>query len=276
MLEPVDRRKPGIAVGKARRLGDEGHDILAKTVHTHIQPEAHDVLELLAHARIVHIEIRLFSGEEMQIVFVQPLIIFPCAALKMTGPVVGREPASGHGASWPPVVIVVIGIVPALPTLPKPGMFVRAVVHHEVEEHPHAAFVRLLQQFPEHLEVAEVRMDVPVIGDVVAVVGIRGRVDRREPDRVCAKALDIVELLQNAPQVPNPVAVSVTETARPDVIDAHLFVPLAVCHRRAPPVESVFRYCTTAFPLCHPLRWGKGFLSSLKIVPFLPQLLTKR
>ena len=224
-FEPVDGREPGMAVGQARGLGDEGHHILPEAVHPHVQPEAHDLLELLPHAGIVQVQIRLLFGEEMQIVFVQALVVLPGAALEMAGPVVGRQAAPAHRPALPPVVIVVVGVIPALAAGLKPGVLVRAVVHHQVEEDAHALLMGLVQQFPEHVQVAEIRVDVFVVGDVVAVIRVGRGIDRGEPDGVRAEALDVVQLLDHAPEVADAVAVSVAEAPGPDVIDAHLLVP---------------------------------------------------
>ena len=69
-------------------------------------------------------------------------------------------------------------------------------------------------------ERAEARVDVGVVGDVVAAVGHRRRVDRREPERVDAEAARGGRAAtRDAAQVAHPVAVGVLEGARVDLVD---------------------------------------------------------
>ena len=68
-------------------------------------------------------------------------------------------------------------------------------------------------------EVAEDRVDRRVVAHVVAEVGHRRAVDRREPDRVDTEAGDVVEPRADAGEVADPVAVGVRERARIDLVD---------------------------------------------------------
>jgi hypothetical protein len=60
------------------------------------------------------------------------------------------------------------------------------VVDHQVDEHADAATVSFVYELDEVAERAEPRVDPVVIGDVVAVVSVRRRLDRRQPQRVNA------------------------------------------------------------------------------------------
>ena len=75
-------------------------------------------------------------------------------------------------------------------------------------------------------ERAEDRVDVGVVGDVVAHVGHRRGEDRREPDRVDAEVGDVGQPLGDAGEVADAVAVRVLERPRIDLVD----------HRSAPPI----------------------------------------
>ena len=70
ILHAVCRGELRVRIRQTGRLGDEGDNILAEAVDTHVQPEAQDLFDLLAHGGIIHIEIRLFFCEQMQIKFV--------------------------------------------------------------------------------------------------------------------------------------------------------------------------------------------------------------
>ncbi len=67
----------------------------------------------------------------------------------------------------------------------------------------------------ERVEGAVLVVDVEVVRHVVAVVLLRRRVARVEPDRVDAERLDVIEMGPDAVQVADPVTGGVGE--RPDV-----------------------------------------------------------
>ena len=72
-------------------LGDVGDDILAEAVHAHIQPEAQDFLYLGADAGVVHIQVGLLDGENVEIVRLAHLVVLPRLALEHAVPVVGER-----------------------------------------------------------------------------------------------------------------------------------------------------------------------------------------
>ena len=80
---------------------------------------------------------------------------------------------------------------------------------------------------------AEHRVDVLVVGDVVAVVVLRRAVDRGEPDDVDAQRGEVVEPADDAAQVADAVAVGVGERARVDLVDDGAAPPLLAGAQRA-------------------------------------------
>ena len=91
--------------------------------------------------------------------------------------------------------------------------------------HADAALVRLVDEAIEVLERAVARMDALVVGDVVAVVAQRRRVEGQQPERVDAEALQVVELLGQAGEVADAVAVAVEEGADVRLVDDGVLVP---------------------------------------------------
>ena len=96
--------------------------------------------------------------------------------------------------------------------------------------------VGLGKQRVEVGQAAEERIDVAIVGHVVAEVLHRRGEERRQPDPVDAEAGDVVEAAGNARQIADAVAVRIAKAARVDLID----------HRAAPPlahaVLSFVRY----------------------------------
>lgn len=72
-------------------------------------------------------------------------------------------------------------------------MLVAGVVQHQVEEKTHAPCVCFFQEPVEILHRAEVRHDLPVIADVVAVVGVGRGEDRIEPQGFDSLPMQVVE-----------------------------------------------------------------------------------
>ena len=86
-------------------------------------------------------------------------------------------------------------------------MLVGAVVRDPVEHELDAARVAVRDQLVEVRERAEDRVDVAVVGDVVAEVGHRRGEDRRQPDRLDRERLQVVEVRVMPFEIPDPVAV---------------------------------------------------------------------
>ena len=167
----------------------------------------------------------------MHVPLVGSFIILPCSALKQTVPVVRR---ALFALARAPVVIVAVGVIPALAAFLEPLVLIRGVVYDKIHENAHAALVRSVEDLLEHLEVAEVGVNIFVVGYVIAVVGVRGGIQRREPYAVNIQRGNVVKLRQNAPQVAYAVAVAVAEAAAPYLIHRHFLIPAFLFHFVSP------------------------------------------
>jgi hypothetical protein len=103
------------------------------------------------------------------------------------------------------------------------------VVGDDVEQHPQAVLVGLGDQRLGLLEGAEPGLDRPVVRDVVAGVGHRGRVPRVDPDRVDAEIREVGQLGPDAGDVAEAVAVTVGEAADVDLVDDGVAPPVRAC-----------------------------------------------
>ena len=246
--QSVDRGHKGPAVRHIRVLGDEVDDVLPESVHAHIQPEAHDALDLFADFGVVHVQVRLFFGKNVKIVLFSLLVVLPGDPLKLAVPVVGRKLLLAFKAGLAPDVIVAVGVVLAsLAALYEPGMLVRGVIDHQIQQHFEPQLMRAVQHFFELLQRPVFGMYVLVIGDVIAVIRVGRRVDRAEPDAVHAKLFDIFQLVVDAVQVADPVAVSVAKAPDPDLIERHLPKIILLFHFLKSSSASVHKSSTTSF-----------------------------
>jgi len=85
--------------------------------------------------------------------------------------------------------------------------------------------MRTGKKFVEGRQVAEERVDVLVVADVVAVVVLRRLVDRGEPEHVDAELGQVVQMVDDAAQIAHAVAVGIREAARVDLVNDRTFPP---------------------------------------------------
>jgi hypothetical protein len=79
--------------------------------------------------------------------------------------------------------------------------------------------VRAGDQRVEIGQSAESRIDIAVIGDVIAIIGHRAGEEGGNPDRIDAEPGNVIEMGGDARKIPDPVAVAVGKAARIDLVD---------------------------------------------------------
>ena len=211
-------------IGEVRILGEAVRDVDAEAVDAEIEPEPENVLEFGHDLGVRPVQIGLLRREQVQI----PLPV--------------ADPGPGRTAEARLPVVRWLGAVRAATVAEQESLALRAarlggqrgleprvliggVVGHQVDDHAEVVVVRLANERVRVVQRAVDGVDVAVVGDVVAEVGLRGRVERREPDRVDAERGQVRELRPYAVQVADSVAVGIGEAPRIDLID----------HRGAPP-----------------------------------------
>src|SRR5690606_32087749 len=98
-------------------------------------------------------------------------------------------------------------------------------VGHEVKQEADAGVVQVAQQGVEVGEVPEQRVDVRIIGDVVAEVGHGGGKDRRKPHGADAELLQVADAPADAFQIAHAVAVRILERAGIDLVNDTVLPP---------------------------------------------------
>ena len=176
------------------------------------------------------VQVGLLEEVRVIVILARQRVSRPRAAAEDASPVVRRSAARRRIA---PDVPISPRRVPGQARVREPGMPVRGVVRDVVEDDLEPTPMGLVEERVEVGEGAEPRIDGAVVGDVVAEVGHRRGIDRRDPERVHAEPLEVGEALRDAGQVADAVAVRVQERARVDLVDHASLPPRAGRHPRS-------------------------------------------
>jgi hypothetical protein len=166
LARPVVR--VGRVVAELIVLDQQRQHVDAEPVDPSGQPEPQGVEHGRLHLRVAPVEVGLGVEEHPVVVLAGALVPAPGALAVVVEPVAGRA-AAGPGVA--PDVPVTLGGVPARAGGQEPGMLVGGVVRHPVEQHPQPPPVGGRDQPVQVVEGAEQRVDVAVVGHVVAEVG---------------------------------------------------------------------------------------------------------
>src|SRR5262249_37322232 len=141
----------------------------------------------------------------------------------------------------------------------KPRVLIRCVVDNQFGNDAQIALMRGVQKRSEILERAENRIDVEVIGNVVAVVSQWGWIERQQPDRGDAEFLQIIQLFHETAKVAHAVAIAVAKGFDVQLVDDGVLVPkridrcidIPLCHGSTLDTPNVTRnhailYCWKA------------------------------
>lgn len=222
----------GSGVVRVRQFGvleQSGGDIDAEAVDTAVQPEAQHLLEVVADGRVTPVQVGLLGCEQVQVPLaggaVGLLDAAPGGTAEHRAPVVGRL-GPGRAAAGGEVETGALRAARRRGERgAEPRVLARTVVGDDVEQQLEPEAVGIGHEPVELGEVAVDGVDTAVVGDVVAVVVLRRRIERAEPDAVDAELAQVGESGPDAGQVADAVPGAVEEAADVDLVD----------HRVAPP-----------------------------------------
>src|SRR6266511_2675022 len=234
-LEAVRVLRIGRLVAQLAVVDEPVSDVDPEAGDPAVEPEAQDVVERVADARVPPVEVRLLGQEVVHVPLARLFVEGPGGTAKDAAPVVRRVVAA---AVRPDVPVAVLGRAGRARVM-EPVVLVARVVGDDVEEDPNPPPPRLRNQLIEDVEVAELAMDVAVVGDVIAPVGVRRGHDRVQPDAVDAEPLEVVEPVDDAGEIADAVTVRVEKRPRIDLIDRAALPPRR--HFGAGPVELLTR-----------------------------------
>ena len=105
------------------------------------------------------------------------------------------------------------------------------MVHHQVDQQPHATLLAAVTEGDEIPQRAIARVDAVVIGDVVAIVAVWRGLKRHQPDGGDAEPLQIIEPAGQPGKITDAVAVGIHEGLDGQAVDDRVLVPEVVDHR---------------------------------------------
>ncbi len=215
-------------VGQRNGLADHVDHVHPESVDAARDPPVHHRVYRLTHLRVLPVEVGLLGAEQVQEVLTAQLVELPRRAGEHRAPV-GRfrtllAGGEARARRCPPVPVGLLR--PRTTRLLEPLVLVGGVVDDQVHHQLHAALVQARDQVVEVGQTAEQRVDVLVVGDVIAVVVLWGTVGRGQPHDVDAEGREVVEVVDDATDVAHPVAVGVGERPGIDLVDDSPLPPI--------------------------------------------------
>src|SRR5688572_16468154 len=112
------------------------------------------------------------------------------------------------------------------------------MVENQFRDYPETAAMCLLQKGSEVAQITVRRVDAGVVGDIVAVVFERRRIERKQPQGRDAEIPQIIELLGESAKVADAVAVGVEEGPDVKLVYDRVLVPTRVLGLRNFPIAT--------------------------------------
>src|SRR6476619_7987247 len=99
------------------------------------------------------------------------------------------------------------------------GILIGGVIDHEFSNNAQPTLVCRVEKGTEIVKRAVVRIDVEIVGDVIAVILQGRRIKREQPDRADTEFLEIIELLDQSTKIANPIRVAIVKCLHVQLVD---------------------------------------------------------
>ena len=212
-----------ILVGGALANTKIGDGIQAQPVDSQIEPEAHDANHGIHYCRVVVVQIRLVRKETVPVVGARYLVPCPVGFFRIgeDDPRLGKLLVRIR----PQVEITFGRTFRRAARRLKPGMLIGRVIDDQFGDHLQPAPMRFADEVTDIGAGAILRVHIMVVGNVVAIVTERRRIERQQPKSVYAEVLQVVELLGQPLEVANTIAIAIKKGFDMQLVDDRILVP---------------------------------------------------
>ncbi|MNV60331.1 hypothetical protein D3C71_1527910 [compost metagenome] len=162
----------------------------------------------------------------MQVILLRLLVVLPYRTAEYRLPIIRRTSV----CAGVPNIVIPVRVIFGASRLHEPIVLVGGMIHDQVHDQLHAAFMHVLEQLLPIGHCPELIHNVAIIADVVAVIVIWRLIDGREPDNIGAKFLNVVKLGYDALKIPDAVSVGIFEAAGIYLINNAFFPPIGFLH----------------------------------------------
>ena len=204
-----------VLIRQAGRFLDGVHHVDAEARDATVHPEAHGLVHLLPYGGIFPVEVALLRREGGQVIFAGLFILRPRAAAEEGHPVVRRAAVFARAE----IVIIPVGRIGVSERRLEPRVLIGCVVRHEIHHDADVPRLCLRDEAVEIRKRAVFRVDGIIIRNIIAIVPVGRGVDRREPNEVDPKFVQIIELGDHAAKIADAIPVCIIKRARPDLIN---------------------------------------------------------
>ena len=184
----------------------------SESVDSAVRPEPQGVKEVLPDLFVAPVEVRLFAGEQVAV----PLSVgcpIPGATSEVGSPIRRRMPTVLAGTVAEDIPISCSRTGRSCERLFEPGVAVGSVIRDDVDDDLDAHPVGIVGERVEDRQRSKARVDIAVVGDVVAAVGERGWIKRVQPNGIDTKIREIREPAAQTLEIPDAVGIGIGEAA---------------------------------------------------------------
>ena len=105
-------------------------------------------------------------------------------------------------------------------------MLIGGVIRHEIHNDPDLTLLALRNHVIEVVQVSIHRVDVSIIGNVIAKIHLRRRIARSDPNGIDSQFVQVTHFGADALEVADAVVVTIREAARIDFVKHSMLPPL--------------------------------------------------
>ncbi|OIQ73842.1 hypothetical protein GALL_445190 [mine drainage metagenome] len=167
-------------------------DINPETVYSPVQPEAQNAFEVISNLKVSPIEVWLLWREQVQVPLAQLAVGFsdslPSRTTEESFPVVWRNLAIHAFAVSKQIAIPLFRTRRGFQSSLKPYVLIARVIGYQVDDGSDPRRMGIGEQRVKICKSPVVRIYIAVISNVIAVVNLRRRIKRRQPNRIDAQS----------------------------------------------------------------------------------------